>query len=259
MPERLSPYRVSRQPNRAARRRAARGVLTALVIGLLASTADPPWAQGLVVFDPTNYQQNLLTALRSLEQINNQLRQLQNQAQMVLRMDQNLQRLGTTISPDLQRSLADIQSRLREGEGLALRYRDTESSYERLFPHQLTATLSSDDALRNARTRWEEEHASLKRAALLQGQIVDSIDSDTRLLNNAMAGSRNAAGGLEVAQAGNELTALHVKQSLQMQGLLAAQSRADTMTRARDLATEDEARQRFKSFVGSGNGYTRSQ
>jgi type IV secretion/conjugal transfer VirB4 family ATPase len=168
LPERLSPYRIGQRPNRAARRRAARGITTTLVLAvLLAATADRTKAQGLVVFDAANYQQNLLTAVRALEQINNQVRQLQSQTQMVLRMDLNLQRLGTTIAPDLQRSLTDIQSRLREGEGLALRTSETEAAYERLFPRQLAATLSSDDVLRNARTRWDEEHASLRRAALL--------------------------------------------------------------------------------------------
>lgn len=76
-------------------------------------------------------------------------------------------------------------------------------------------------------------------------------------LDAALAGSRNAAGALEAAQTGNELTALHVKQSLQ--GLLAAQARAETITRARDLAVEDEAPRRFKTSVGSGTGYIRSQ
>ena len=113
--------------------------------------------------------------------------------------------------------------------------------------------------LRNAKSRWDEEYAGLKRAALVQGQIVDSVDADARLLGDAMTRSRDAAGALEVAQAGNELTGLSVKQSLALQSLLAAQHRADTVTRARDLATEDEARQRFKSFVGTGSAYTASR
>ena len=58
------------------------------------------------------------------------------------------------------------------------------------------------------------------------------------------------------AQVPAELTALGVKQSLQLQGLLAAQARAQTLQQARDLATEDEARQRFTAFVGTGTGYT---
>jgi P-type conjugative transfer protein TrbJ len=229
-----------------------------VIAGALTSCIPKSAAQ-LTVFDPSNFQQNLLAATRALEQVNNQVRQLQNQAQMLLRMDQNLLRLGGTISPDLQRTLADLQKQLRAGDGIALSLRATEGAYERLFPQQVSAALTTDAALGNAKLRWEEEYASLRRATLLQGQITDGIDGDTRLLDTAMARSRNAAGALEVTQAGNEILALNVKQALQLQGLLAAQQRADTIARARDLATEDEARHRFKTFLGNGRAYTASR
>jgi P-type conjugative transfer protein TrbJ len=229
-----------------------------IAIGLLASCATRSAAQ-LTVFDPANYQENLLSAARALEQINNQVRQLQNQVLMIQRMDQNLMRLGSTLSPDLQRTLGDIQTQLRAGEGIALRLLATQSGYEQLFPRQVSTTITADDVLRNAKVRWEEEYAAFRRAALLQGQIVDGVDTDTRLLADAMARSRDAVGALEVTQAGNEITALSVKQSLALQSLLAAQHRAETLTRARDLAAEDEARQRFKSFVGTGSAYTASR
>ena len=213
----------------------------------------------LTVFDPANYSQNLTTAARALEQITNQVRQLQNQVLMLQRMDQNLVRLGSTISPDLQRTLGDIQTQLRAGEGIALRLQATGSGYDQLFPRQVATSLSTGDVLRNAQNRWNEEYAAFRRAALLQGQIADGIETDTRLLGDAMARSRNATGALEAAQAGNELTGLSVKQALALEGLLAAQHRALTVTRARDLATEDEARQRFKTFVGTGSAYTASR
>jgi P-type conjugative transfer protein TrbJ len=179
--------------------------------------------------------------------------------QVILRMDQNLLRLGSTISPDLQRALGDIQTQLRAGDGIALRLQATQNGYERLFPREVSASLSTDDVLRNAKNRWDEEYAALRRAALLQGQIGDGIDVDVRLLGDAMARSKNAAGALEVAQAGNELTSLSVKQALQLQILLAAQQRAEAFAKARDLATEEEARQRFKSFVGTGSAYSASR
>lgn len=225
--------------------------------GVLIGGALPSLA--LTVFDPSNFQQNLLSAARALEQINNQIRSLQNQAEVLLRMDQNLASLGTTISPDLQRTLADIQTQVQAGEGIALRLRETQNSYDENFPGQVSAALSSDDVLRNATTRWEEEYAAFKRSALVQGQIADSMETDARLLGDALASSRNAVGALEAAQAGNELTGLSVKQSIALQGLLTVQARAETLTRARDLATEEEARQRFKSFVGTGSAYTASR
>ena len=229
-----------------------------LACGLYASCISGAFAQ-LAVFDPANYGQNLLTAARALEQITNQVRQLQNQLLMLQRMDQNLVRLGSTISPDLQRTLGDIQTQLRAGEGIALRLQTTQSGYDHLFPRQVSSSLSTGDVLRNAQDRWNEEYAAFRRAALLQGQIADGIETDTRLLGDAMARSRNATGALEATQAGNELTGLSVKQALALEGLLAAQHRALTVTRARDLATEDEARQRFKTFVGTGSAYTASR
>ena len=77
---------------------------------------------------------------------------------------------------------------------------------------------------------------------------------DSRLLGQAMDRSRVANGALEVAQAGNELTGLGVKQVLALQSLLAAQHRAETLKSARDLASEQEARQRFKTFLGPRTG-----
>ncbi len=225
-----------------------------VAVGVLIKGVSP--SPALTVFDPANFQQNLLSAARALEQINNQIRALENQAKVLLRMDRNLASLGTTISPDLQRTLADLQSQIQAGEGIALRLQETQSSYDEIFPGQVSAALSSDDVLRNAKTRWEEEYAAFRRSALVQGRVADGIEIDARLLGEALASSRNAVGALEATQAGNELTGLNVKQSLALQGLLAAQARAETLTRARDLATEEEARHRFKSFVGAGSAYT---
>jgi len=230
-------------------------MILSVATGILTGGVPASRAQ-MTVFDPSNFQQNLLSAARALEQINNQIRALQNQAQVLLRMDQNLAPLGATISPDLQRTLADIQSQILAGEGIALRLQETQSGYDQIFPGQVSAAISSDDVLRNAKSRWEEEYAAFRRSALVQGQIADSVEIDTRLLGDALARSRNAVGALEATQAGNELTGLSVKQSLALQGLLAAQARAETLTRARDLATEEEARQRFNSFVGTGSAYT---
>lgn len=231
-------------------------VLTMLPVAAGILIGGASLSTAMTVFDPSNYQQNLLSAARALEQINNQIRSLQNQAEVLLRMDRNLAALGTTISPDLQRTLADLRSQIQSGEGIALRLQETQSSYDEIFPGQVSAALSSDDVLRNAKTRWEEEYSAFRRSALVQGQITDGMETDARLLGDALASSRNAVGALEATQAGNELTGLSVKQSLALQGLLAAQARAETLTRARDLATEDEARERFKSFVGAGSAYS---
>jgi len=213
-------------------------------------------ARGLTVFDPLNYEQNLLTAARTLESLQNQVRQLQGQAQQLLRMDLNLQPLSGGIGGDLQGTLTQLRARIVEGDALALKVRETDAAFERLYPKTFTNALTRDELVRAARSRWEEAHAGFRRAALLQGQVSETIDSDGRLLSGVLMRSQSAVGALQAAQAGNELAALNVKQALQLQALLAVQHRADTADRLRSVIAEEEARQQFRSFLGNGRAYS---
>jgi P-type conjugative transfer protein TrbJ len=72
------------------RRRALAGV----AFVSLAMAGVPAHAQW-TVFDPSNFSQNILTAARSLQQINNQITSLQNQAQMLI----NRKRCSAALLP----------------------------------------------------------------------------------------------------------------------------------------------------------------
>src|SRR3546814_8431026 len=59
----------------------------ALTVAMLMSVGLPLPARaqfGGIVYDPSNYAQNVLTAARSLQAVNNQIRQLENQAQSLI-------------------------------------------------------------------------------------------------------------------------------------------------------------------------------
>ncbi len=58
---------------------------TASMIAITVAVSLRPASAQFVVFDPNNYAQNVLTAARSLQQINNQIVSLQNQAQMPIK------------------------------------------------------------------------------------------------------------------------------------------------------------------------------
>ena len=66
---------------------------------LLVAAVNPsrPLAAQVITFDPSNYGKNLLTAARSLQQINNQVRSLENQAQSLLNQAKNLTSLPTSV------------------------------------------------------------------------------------------------------------------------------------------------------------------
>ncbi|TWI59413.1 P-type conjugative transfer protein TrbJ [Bradyrhizobium huanghuaihaiense] len=65
-----------------------------------------------IVYDPTNFSQNVLTAARELQQINNQIQMLTNQAQSLVNQGKNLANLPLSTLTQLQSSIAKTQSLL---------------------------------------------------------------------------------------------------------------------------------------------------
>jgi P-type conjugative transfer protein TrbJ len=231
------------------------GLLTAASLALgvaMQGTSANAW----VVFDPWNYQQNLLTAIRSLEEIQNQVKQLTNEAQALAKMDLNLEQLGSSIGGDLKSSMGEIKSLLDKADGIALSVSATDTEMKKLFPSDYASALTNDQSLKAAKTRWDETLSAFKRSMSLEAKVVENTNEDGNVLSDLLSKSSTAIGNLQVQQAGNELIGLSVKQQLQLQNLIAADQRAQSLERARTLASQEESRLRFKTFVGTSQAYT---
>ena len=101
-------------------RNAAR--LATLLLGapaaILTLPPEPTFAWR-IVYDPSNYAQNVLQAARALEQINQQITQLQNEAQMLINDARNLASLPTSSLEALQQSVEETQALLGEAQKIA--------------------------------------------------------------------------------------------------------------------------------------------
>ncbi|BDV38690.1 hypothetical protein DSM21852_19430 [Methylocystis bryophila] len=84
----------------------------------LAVAVPPAWAQW-IVYDPTNFGQNVLTAARELQQINNQITMLTNQATSLVNQARNLANLPMSTLTQLQSSIAQTQSLLGQAQNIA--------------------------------------------------------------------------------------------------------------------------------------------
>ena len=94
-----------------------RRVVLALALAL-AVPAGPVLAQ-FTVYDPTNYVQNVLQAARALQQINNQISSLQNEAQMLIGQAKNLASLPYSSLASLQAQVARTKALLGQAQRLA--------------------------------------------------------------------------------------------------------------------------------------------
>ncbi|MFM8859850.1 MAG: DUF4141 domain-containing protein, partial [Methylocystis sp.] len=95
-----------------------RPVISSLLFSAFALTSGDANAQW-VVFDPNNFSQNILTAARSLEQINNQVTSLQHESQMLTNEARNLTSLPYSSLQQLQSSLQTTQQLIGQAQNIA--------------------------------------------------------------------------------------------------------------------------------------------
>ncbi len=212
----------------------------------------------LYVFDGANYSQNLLTAVRSLQQINNQIQQLTNQARMLINQAQNLQQLPFSLAGQLQSSLQQLETLVTDAQGLAYDVSAIDAAYQNLFPEQYAAATTTSELVRDARERWQLARQGFHDALKMQAGVVENVAADRSVLSQLITESQSAVGNLQVLQAGNQLTALATKQSMQLQELIAANARADALDRANGIEAREQGRARLTRFLGTGSAYTRN-
>lgn len=215
-------------------------------------------AHAIVVFDPSNYAQNVLTAARTLQQINNQVRSLQNEAMMLTGMAKHLQRLDFSSLTQITRSMQKIGTLMNQAEGIAFDLASTDDVLRRQYPARFDTALSNNDIIAQARARLQASMEGYRQTMRVQAQVVENIEADAGLLSELVAQSQSAEGSLQAAQATNQLIALGTKQQLQIQQMMAAQYRADALERTRQQQAMEAARERTRRFIGSARIYIRN-
>lgn len=212
-------------------------------------------ARALIVFDPSNYAQNVLTAARSLEQINNQIQSLQNQATMLQNMARNLQRLDFSSTSELTGALHRIDGLMQQASGLSFDLDTLQGQWRSHYPDSYDASIRVSDVAGAARRRWQSAMQAFRQTMSVQSQIVENVRGDGNLLADLVSRSQGATGALQASQATNQLITLSTKQQMQIQTLLATQFRADAEDAARKAQSEEAARETTKRFLGTGTAY----
>jgi type IV secretion system protein TrbJ len=219
----------------------------------IAGTVLPASAQ-MTVFDPSNYSQNLLTAARALQQVNNQITSLQNEAQMLINQARNLASLPYSSLRQLQQSIGRTQQLLAEVQGIAFDVQQIDQAFSTVYAP--ASTSQSDLSLiANARTRWQNTVDGLQDALRVQATVVGNLDTNRSEMPALIAASQGATGALQATQAGNQLLALQAQQLADLTATVAAQCRAQGLEAAQRAAAQDQAREQLRRFLTPRQGY----
>ncbi|QWW71196.1 P-type conjugative transfer protein TrbJ [Rhizobium sp. WYJ-E13] len=238
------------------------GRLLALALGattllpIAAVTLAPRPAYALIVFDPKNYGENLLSAARALEQINNQVTSLQNEAQMLINQARNLTSLPTSMLSRIEQNFSEMKSLLDQAEQLAYDVQNIDQQFSSTY-ETFAAGKSSEQLVIAARERWKQSVSAFEDSLKTGAVAVSGIANTQSQTSTLVTASQSAVGVLQAAQAGNQLLAVQAKQMSDLTALLAAQGRAEALEKARQAAAEAQAREQFSRFM-TGTAYSPS-
>jgi P-type conjugative transfer protein TrbJ len=155
----------------------------------------PPASAQWIVFDPTNYAQNVLTAARELQQVNNEIQSLTNEAQMLVNQAKNLANLPMSTLTQLQSSIAQTRTLLSQAQNIAFNVQQIEQSYSSSYG-AAAGSGSTSAMVANAQTRWQNSVAAFEDSLKVQAGVVGNIPANTNAMTSLVSASQNATGAL---------------------------------------------------------------
>ena len=230
----------------------AASMLAAAPLALSPMVATP--AHAIIVFDPSNYAQNVLTAARTLEQITNQITSLQNEAQMLINQAKNLASRPFSALQTLQQNVQRTQQLWQQAQGIAFNVQQIDQMFSQKYGN-VSMSATDQQLVADARSRWQNTVGGLQDAMRVQAGVVSNIDSNRTQMSALVSQSQGATGALQATQAGNQILALQSQQLSDLVALLASNGRASALTEAERSAAAEQGREQRRRFLTPGSGY----
>ena len=215
----------------------------------------PAYAQfGGIVYDPSNYSQNILTAARTLEQINNQIKSLQNEATSLINQAKNMATLPLTVLAPLQAQIKQTQQLLAQAQRMAYDVQQIETQFAAQYKN-IDLTAPQRALVSGAENRWKTSVGAFEDALKVQAGVVGNIEGARASMNALVTASQSSSGALQAAQAGNQLLALQSQQLSDLTAMMASIGRAQSLDAAQKAAAQAQGREQLRRFLTPGTGY----
>ncbi len=232
-----------------------RVALAAGVAVLTLATASVPADAQWIVYDPTNFSQNVLTAARELQQVNQNIQSLENQATMLINQAKNLAGLPYSSLAQLEASIQRTEQLLMQAQKIAYSVTTIDQAFTQVYPQSYSGSTSSTQMLADAQTRWQNARAGYQDSMHVQAGVVQNLQNAQTQISALISSSQSASGALQAAQSGNQIMGLAAQQLADLTGVIAAMARAQSLDSAGRLESEAQGQQQMQNFLNYGAGY----
>ena len=131
----------------------------------------------MMVFDPTNYSQNVLTAARELQQVNNEIQSLENQAHDADQPGKEPGEPAVFGAAQLQAAIQRTQQLLAQAQHIAYDVTTIDQAFTKTYPQSYSLSTSSQQLITDAQTRWQNALAGFQDAMRVQAGVVQNLDN----------------------------------------------------------------------------------
>ena len=225
--------------------------VTAVVVADFPAPAQAQW----IVFDPTNFGQNVLTAARELQQVNNEILSLQNQARMLINQARNLASLPYSSLAQMEQTINQTRQLLAQAQNIGYDVSTINQAFAQTYPQAYSSATSSRQLLADAHSRWENARASYQDAMRVQAGVVQNLNATGTQVDALVSSSQAATGALQAAQSGNQLLALQTTQLSQLTAVMTSIAHAESLQAAMHIESKEQAQQQLSRFLTYGPGY----
>jgi P-type conjugative transfer protein TrbJ len=232
-----------------------RAVLAASVAMVTLTTSSVPAQAQWLVYDPLNFSQNILTAARELQQINQNIQSLENQATMLINEAKNLASLPYSSVAELEASIQRTQQLLTQAQNIAYSVATIDQAFTQVYPQSYTGSTSATQLLADAQTRWQNARAGYQDSMNVQAGVVQNLQNAQTQISALISSSQSASGALQAAQSGNQIMGLEAQQLADLTGVIAAMARAQSLDNVAKLESEAQGLQQMQNFLNYGAGY----
>ncbi len=236
-------------------RHRSRSILATGVAVLTLATASVPAHAQWIVYDPTNFSQNVLTAARELQQVNQNIQSLENQATMLINQAKNLASLPYSSLAQLEASIQRTEQLLMQAQNIAYSVTTIDQAFTQVYPQSYSGSTSSTQMLADAQTRWQNARAGYQDSMDVQAGVVQNLHNVQTQISALISSSQSASGALQATQSGNQIMGLAAQQLADLTGVIAAMARAQSLDNAGRLESEAQGQQQLQNFLNYGAGY----
>jgi type IV secretion system protein TrbJ len=231
-------------------RRHIRFLLTVTALALAAA----PAAGQQVVYDPSNYAQNVLQAARALQQINNQIAQLENQTQSLINQAKHLASLPYSLVSAITGQIARTEQLIAQAQRIAYSVTTIDKAFTTNYG-AINLNVSQQQMVAQAQQRWQNSVAGLQDAMRMQATVVGNIPTSRTTVTTLGSSSQQASGALQAIQVNNQLLVQISQQLADLIALQAAHSRAQTLVAAANATDQNQGTGQLSTFLTRGSGY----